>query len=219
MANFHELISGFHHFKQTHLLKEQEFFEALKHRQNPKTLVVACCDSRVDPAIILGCRPGDLFVVRNVAAMVPAVDEAAASDAVMSAVEYGVKHLAVEHIIVMGHSNCGGIHALLHPHKVAGEAYIEGWLKLAAPVAAELERERLHDGAMDELDMHRRGEEGAVLLSIENLLSYDWIEQRVQDNRLSLHALYYDMHEGRLNIWDAAREDFVCSSTLAGTGK
>ena len=102
MANFHELIEGFHNFREEYLLKETEFFEELKHGQNPHTLVIACCDSRVDPAIILGCRPGDLFVVRSVAALVPHADNASKPDAVMAAVEYGVKHLEVDNIVVMG---------------------------------------------------------------------------------------------------------------------
>ncbi len=212
MSSFHELIEGFHNFKEEYLLEEVEFFEALKHGQNPKTLVIACCDSRVDPAILLGCKPGDLFVVRNVAAIVPACHQTGASDAVMSAVEYGVKHLEVEHIVVMGHSNCGGIHGLLHPHEIAGESYISGWLKLAAPVIAELEKEAdLHHLP----DKHRRCEEGAVLLSIDNLLSYEWIADKVKAHKLNLHALYYDLHEGKLNIWDAQKEDFVCSSEIA----
>ena len=75
MTNFHELIEGFRNFREDYLLREAEFFETLKSGQNPRTLVVACCDSRVDPALLTGCRPGDLFVVRNVAALVPACGE------------------------------------------------------------------------------------------------------------------------------------------------
>lgn len=209
MANFHDLILGFHNFKEEYLMRESEFFEALKHGQNPKTLVIACCDSRVDPALVMGCKPGELFVVRNVAAIVPAHGQTAESDAVMAAVEYGVKHLEVKHIVVMGHSNCGGIHGLLHPHEVAQEQYISGWLKLAAPVVAKLEDEA---HKFQGCDIARRCEEGAVLLSVENLLSYDWIKEKVESNLLSIHAIYYDMHEGKLNIWDAEKENFVCSS-------
>lgn len=211
MSSFHDLIEGFHNFKEEYMLEETEFFESLKHGQSPKTLVIACCDSRVDPAILMGCRPGDLFVVRNVAALVPECSETSRADAVMSAVEYGVKHLKVEHIVVMGHSNCGGIHGLLHPHEIEHEAYISGWLKLAAPVIDELQK---HADVHQLPDKHRRCEEGAVLLSIDNLLSYEWIAERVQSAKLKLHALYYDMHEGRMYIWDAQQEDFICSSEL-----
>ena len=80
-ANFHDLIHGFHSFKESYFMKEREFFDALAHGQSPKTLVIACCDSRADPALLMGCKPGDLFVIRSVAAIVPSKDEAAHADA------------------------------------------------------------------------------------------------------------------------------------------
>ena len=103
MGSFHELIAGFHNFQESYLLKEKEFFDQLAHGQKPKSLVIACCDSRVDPAILLGGKPGDLFVVRSIAALIPPVGLSSPRDAVMSALEYGVKHLDVDHLIVMGH--------------------------------------------------------------------------------------------------------------------
>lgn len=208
-VNFHELIEGFQNFKESYLLKEHEFFDRLAHGQSPKTLVIACCDSRADPAILMGCRPGDLFVVRSIAALVPGAEEASDPDAVLAAVEYGVKHLDVDHIIVMGHSNCGGIHGALFPHKIADEKWISRWVSLASPVAEEIRREE--PGAGCEL-LARRTEEGAVLLSIENLLSYAWLRERVEAGTLSLHALYYDMKAKTMNIWNAEREDFEAIS-------
>lgn len=170
MQNFHELIQGFHNFKEDYFLREREFFSSLVHGQSPKTLVVACCDSRVDPAILMGCRPGDLFVARSIAAIVPDVEKAGEHDAVVSAVEYAVKHLDVRNIIVMGHSNCGGIHGLLHPEVVSKEPYISRWLCLAHPVLEELE----HEDPDEPADVRaRRCEEGTVLQSIDSLLSYD----------------------------------------------
>lgn len=204
-VNFHELIEGFHNFKESYLLKEHEFFDRLAHGQSPKTLVIACCDSRADPAILMGCRPGDLFVVRSIAALVLGAQDAGDPDAVLAAVEYGVKHLDVDHIIVMGHSNCGGIQGALFPHKIADEKWISRWVSLAHPVAEEIRREE--PSAEAEL-LARRTEEGAVLLSLENLLSYAWVREKVESGALSLHALYYDMKAKTMNIWNAEREDF-----------
>ena len=141
MQNFHDLVGGFHHFRANYFLKEKEFFEALAHSQSPKTMVIACCDSRTDPAIVLGCKPGDLFVVRSVAAIVPPPEKAGEYDAVMAAVEYGVKHLNVENIVVMGHSNCGGIAGLFNPHALKDERYINRWVSLACPAVHEIEEE------------------------------------------------------------------------------
>ena len=204
-ANFHELIEGFHNFREEYLLAEHAFFDRLAHGQSPKTLVIACCDSRADPAILMGCRPGDLFVVRSIAAIVPGESEAGDPDAVIAAVEYGVKHLAVEHVIVMGHSNCGGIHGLLFPEKIEDEKWISRWVSIARPVIDELVEEEPDEPLESRV---RRSEEGSVLLSIENLLSYPWVEERVKAGTLSLHALYYDMKGKTLNIWNAELEDF-----------
>lgn len=176
MDNFHKLIEGFHNFKQTYFLKERQYFESLEKAQNPKTLVVACCDSRVDPAILLHCKPGDLFVIRNVAALVPAVTQASNPCSVMSAIEYGV-NLNVEHIVVMGHSHCGGIHGLMAPETIAGETYIQDWVGIASPA---LERLQAITGDEDEKTRSRHCEEGAVLISLDNLLSYPWIAERVK---------------------------------------
>ena len=205
MDNFHKLIEGFPNFKQTYFLKERQYFESLEKAQNPKTLVVACCDSRVDPAILLHCKPGDLFVIRNVAALVPAVTQASNPCSVMSAIEYGVKHLNVEHIVVMGHSHCGGIHGLMAPETIAGETYIQDWVGIASPA---LERLQAITGDEDEKTRSRHCEEGAVLISLDNLLSYPWIAERVKNGQLKLHALYYDLSEGNLYRFSPDSEDF-----------
>ncbi len=231
MSNFHALVERFHNFREDYLMKEREFFDALKHGQDPHTLVIACCDSRVDPAIILGCRPGEVFVVRSVAALVPPADRSFSADAVMAAVEYGVKHLEVQSIVVMGHSNCGGIAGAMHPEKIAGERYISGWVQLANPVVEALRREEelspesaagdllKGDAVHDPAAFVRRCEEGAVLLSLENLLSYSWLQDRVEAGTLGLHALYYDMHAASLNLWNAEREEFVPSHEKKADGE
>ena len=205
MQNFHDLVGGFHHFRANYFLKETEFFASLAHSQSPKTLVIACCDSRTDPAIVLGCKPGDLFVVRSVAAIVPPPEKAGEYDAVMAAVEYGVKHLDVDHIVVMGHSNCGGIAGLFNPQAVRKERFTSKWISLACPAVERINEENSQEDLTQRM---RLSEEAAVLLSIENLLSYPWIEEAVQAQSLSLHALYYDMREGTLNVWNSEIEDF-----------
>lgn len=206
MDNFHQLLTGFHHFKQKYFLKERDYFESLEKQQNPKTLVISCCDSRVDPALLLNCKPGELFVIRNVAALVPDVTQAKSPCSVMAAIEYGVKHLDIEHIIVLGHSNCGGIHGLIEPESIASETYIQEWVSIASPALERLKRLTADEN-------HRRRErhceEGAVLVSLDNLLSYSWIFERVESGTLKLHALYYDLGEGELFRFSPDREDFL----------
>ncbi len=215
MPGFHDLIARFHNFREGILEKERDFFRELAQGQCPKTLVIACCDSRVDPAILMGVRPGDLFVVRSIAALVPSADTASEADAVMAAVEYGVKHLDVENIIVMGHSHCGGIAAAIAPESVANEPFIFGWVQLASGVVAEEREPRKCPLWRTPPELARRCEEGAVLQSIENLLSYEWVREKVEQGALHLHALYYDIERAELNVWNAEIEDFEPSPVVA----
>lgn len=206
MANLHQLLAQFHHFREEMLQEDAAFFTALAKSQNPHTLVIACCDSRVDPAVVMGCRPGELFVVRSVAALVPHQDRVTHPDAVISAVEYGVKHLEIRHIIVMGHSGCGGIHGLMHPSAVRHEEYISHWVGQAAGLISGLADEAASEDAQS---LTRRTEEGAVLLSVDNLMSYPWIAGRVADGSLAIHALYYDLHGHCISVWNHEKEDFA----------
>ncbi len=205
MENFHGLLEGFQNFKTKYYIEDRDFYSSLQGGQNPQCLLIACCDSRVDPAILLRCKPGDLFVVRNVAALVPSSSDATGPSAVMAAVEYGIKHLGIRHIVVMGHSNCGGIAGLLNPEKIEKEKHIRKWLAIAEPTL-----HRLDDLTHEESKRvrYRHCEEGAVLLSINNLLSYDWIRERVECNTLELHALYFDLGEANLYRYNKDKEDF-----------
>ena len=121
-----------------------------------------------------------LFAVRSIAAIVPDKDSAGEHDAVIAAIEYGIKHLQVHDIVVMGHSNCGGIHGLLNPERIRSEEFISRWVSLALPAVRRIDHE---NPGIDSRMRCRLCEEGAVLLSIENLLSYDWVHEPVQAGR------------------------------------
>lgn len=205
MTRFHDLVHGFRYFREEYFLKEKEFFEQLAHGQSPKTMVVACCDSRTDPAILLGCKPGELFVVRSIAALIAPQSKAGEYDAVVAAIEYGVKHLAVHDIVVMGHSNCGGIQGIFNPEKLASDQYVARWVSLACPVVEDVVRENPEASEKEKL---RLSEEAGVLYSMENLLSYPWVAEPVKAGKLSVHALYWDMNAGHLLIWNSQKEDF-----------
>ncbi|MCF0254017.1 MAG: hypothetical protein HUK26_06785, partial [Duodenibacillus sp.] len=151
-------------------------------------------------------HPGDIFVVRVVASVVPAAGRAAGRDAVMAAVEYGVKHLKVKHLIVLGHSNCGGVFGLMHPEKIAEDAFVLPWVS-----HLEEAHQRLQESLQGELGPRRSRltEEACALQSTANLLSYDWIRERVACHALHLHTWYFDLGEGDLLAYDAAKESFV----------
>ncbi|MCD8339600.1 MAG: carbonic anhydrase [Burkholderiales bacterium] len=205
MKNFHLLIKGFQNFKKEFYAEDRNFYEDLKHGQKPLCLVISCCDSRVDPAILLDCNPGELFVVRNVAALIPAEGQVSGPNSVLAAVEYGINHLHIKHIIVMGHSNCGGIAGLMNPHAICNESFIFTWLTIANSALDRINELTEDDDARTR---SRHIEEGAILLSINNLLSYDWIREKVDRKELELHALYIDIEEGNLYAYDPVSEDF-----------
>jgi len=132
MSSPKQLIEGFSRFREMHFAKDDTLYrELVEQGQTPKTLVVGCCDARVDPAIILDCAPGDLFVIRNVANLVPPAEDQGHYHGTSAALEFGVCELNVEHIIVLGHAQCGGIHALMEGAMHKKDSFIAEWMGIA----------------------------------------------------------------------------------------
>ncbi len=202
-----KIIHGFKHFRKAYFSDSTDLYARLKHGQMPGTLMIACCDSRVDPAHVTRSAPGELFVLRNVANLVPPYHPDSAFHGVSSAIEYAVRHLEVKHIIVMGHSGCGGIQTLMseewHDHP---SEFLTRWLSLAEPA-----RERVNTrlaGLSRELKL-RACEETSILLSMENLMTFPWIRERVEAGTLKIHGWYFNMNEGEMYDYDSEKEEFL----------
>lgn len=196
MQDLRKLIAGFKRFQKNYFKSDDMLYEELSKGQRPKVLVIGCCDSRVDPAIITDSRPGELFVVRNVANLVPPYEPDGHYHGVSSAVEYAVRFLNVEHVIVLGHSNCGGINALLRGSDDAliGE-FIDQWVAIAKPAREAVLRNLGHKP----LRLQQQAcEEASILISLENLLTFPWLARRVEAGTLSLHGWYFDLDMGKL---------------------
>lgn len=196
MKDIERFITGFRRFREDYFGSEYSPFEHLKQGQSPKTMIIGCSDSRVDPAILTDCAPGDIFTVRNVANLVPPFEENGGLHGVSAALEFAVCHLGVEHIIVLGHSQCGGINALMKGScGCKGGGFISRWMSIATParerVLAELPEK---DTALQQ----RAAEQAAILLSLENLHSFPWIDERVDRGELTLHGWYFDIAAGEL---------------------
>jgi carbonic anhydrase len=193
-------IAGFKRFKQQYFGQEKDRFALLRHEQNPKVLLIGCSDSRVDPAILTGCAPGELFVVRNVANLVPPCEHDGQFHGVSAALEYAVCHLEVEHIIVLGHSGCGGINALMHgiPNGRPGD-FIGRWVQIAKKGR---ERVLMELSGKEPEKQSRACEQAAILISLENLLTFPWIRERVDSGSLLLHGWYFDICTGQLYSYD-----------------
>ncbi|MDD3119617.1 MAG: carbonic anhydrase [Victivallales bacterium] len=206
MQDIARMIRGFRHFRRNYFSNDARLFERLKEGQNPRTLVIGCCDSRVDPALLTESAPGDLFVIRNVANLVPPYDHDTGFHGVSSGIEYAVKALEVRDIVVLGHSGCGGIAALLDHAMLEQTEYLRPWLSIAQPALNAVREELQHKPR--ELQC-RAGEEAALLVSLENLLSFPWIRERVEAGQLTVHGWYFDLHRGELLAFDPEQREFV----------
>jgi len=206
MSSPRQLIEGFSRFRERHFAKDDALFrELVEQGQTPKTLVVACCDARVDPALILDCAPGDLFVIRNVANLVPPAENQGHYHGTSAALEFGVRKLNIGHIIVLGHAHCGGIHALLEGDMQKEDVFISEWMGIADAARERVGREFADDGGVAR---QRACEQQAILVSLDNLMTFSWIRERVEQSTLALHGWYFDIERGELLGYSAAARQF-----------
>jgi len=187
-----DLIAGYRRFRSGTWQAERTRFEALSRLgQRPRALVIACSDSRTDPQMLFNARPGELFVVRNVANIVPPYGPDDQPHGVSSAIEFAVRSLHVRDIVVLGHAMCGGIKALLEdaPNEVLD--FVGHWVRIAEPA-----RQR----AMQAPKEQRQSicEHDAVHLSLGNLLTFPWIKDAVDAGHITLHGCFFDIRSGIL---------------------
>ncbi|NNM83517.1 MAG: carbonic anhydrase [Burkholderiales bacterium] len=188
-----KLLEGYGRFRRDHF--DSALFERLQSEgQMPKFLVLGCCDSRVDPAIILDCSPGDLFVIRNVANLVPPFENAGHYHGTSAALEFGVCNLGVAHVIVLGHSQCGGIRALMEGAGSDAGSFIGSWMQIA-----DSARKTVLARSLDQKNLLRECEMQAILGSLENLLTFPWVKSRVDEGSLQLHGWYFDIENAMLH--------------------
>lgn len=201
------LTRGYQSFLEGRFPGERARYQQLtENGQKPEVLLIGCCDSRVSPEVIFDAGPGELFVVRNVANLVPPCENDSESyHGTSAAIEFAVQALKVKHIVVMGHAHCGGIRAF---HEKAAPlssgAFITRWMSQIAPVA---ERLRLgdHSAATD----LRRLELAVVEQSLENLMTFPDVRARVEAGDLTLHGAYFGVATGLLYVRDPGTREFV----------
>lgn len=199
MTDISKFINGFKRFQANYFGRDQKLFGELKQGQNPSALVIACSDSRVDPAIITDCQPGDLFVVRNVANLVPPYEKGAGLHGVSTALEFAVCSLEVEHIIVLGHRQCGGIRALMQDGAEQKGEFIGNWMNIAVRARQRVLAELPSATPEEKLCAC---ETASILVSLENLQTFPWIKERVQQGSLMLHGWFFDIEHGSMVAYD-----------------
>jgi len=191
------LIDGYKRFYKKSFEKKQEFYGNLsKEGQSPKFLVISCCDSRVHPAQIMDTNPGDIFVIRNVANLVPVNEPDGKSHGTSAAMEFAVKHLNVKHIIVLGHSQCGGIKTLMEGEHFSNEySFVDPWMGIAKN--ARLSVLEKHKGKSFE-EQCTYCEKASIEISLNNLMTFPWIKEKCDSGKLNIHGWYFNIKTGAL---------------------
>lgn len=193
-------LDGYHRFRATRWREYREMFERLGLQgQAPQAMVITCSDSRIDPQMIFGVAPGELFVVRNVANLVPPYAPNADYHGTSAAVEFGVRFLKVSHVIVLGHARCGGVGALMGGRAADTTDFVMPWMQIAAPARA---RAQALGGDPDTIQRHCEHE--TVKVSLDNLLTFPWVAERVARGDLTLHGCFFDILVGTLWRLDEA---------------
>jgi carbonic anhydrase len=197
MPEFRTLIEGYRRFREGDYIAERRRWETLAEGQEPPVMVIGCCDSRVDPATIFDTSPGQMFVLRNVANLVPPYETGGGLHGASAAIEFAVVDLKVRHVVVLGHGACGGIKAALAGEEqgVPGRSFIDAWVAIV-----KKPRDRvLASGAADP---QRALELEAIKTSLANLRSFPFVREREADGRLKLHGAFFAIADGKLHILD-----------------
>ena len=199
------LLSGFKRYQAQYFGDDDSLYRQLSAGQKPNTLVIGCCDSRVHPPALLGTEPGEMFVVRNVANLVPPYGGRSEYDSVAAALEFAVQVLQVKRVIVLGHKGCGGIRGLMDNSAPKGSALAK-WLDIAdSAKSAALSAFR----QFPERNAYEMCEQIAILVSLNNLLSYPWLAEKVARQEVQLDGWYFDMQTGSLLGYDADQQAFA----------
>ncbi len=201
------LIDGYRSFLAGRLPEEQSRYRELAEQgQSPQIMVIGCCDSRVSPEVIFDARPGELFVVRNVANLVPPYSPDGQAHGVSAALEFGVAALKVQHIVVLGHAQCGGVKAFAEDAEPLSPGdFIGKWMSLMAPAAEKVGSR----GELSETEYLIRLEQANVANSLDNLMTFPRLRALVEMGRVSIHGAYFGVASGRLSVRDPLTGEFA----------
>lgn len=202
------LMAGFRKFRDKYFANEHPLYQRLSSAsggQTPKTLIIGCSDSRVDPAIITSASPGELFVVRNVANLVPPYEKLGGVHGVSSAIEFAVVNLKVENLIVLGHRQCGGIRALMTNQQSIPGGFVEKWVRIAQDAK---DRVLAKYAGESEENLCRHCELESIVTSLNNLRTFPFVKEAIDNNTLAVMGIYFDLEQGQLLEYDEDNGQF-----------
>ena len=200
------LIEGYGAFASGRLQSEQHRYRELAERgQTPEIMVIGCCDSRVSPEVIFDARPGELFVVRNVANLVPPFETGGTYHGVSAALEFGVGALKVKHIVVLGHAHCGGVRAYAEDAApISPGDFIGRWMSLMAPAADQVGPR----GSLSRAEYLVHLEKASVANTLDNLMTFPRLRKLIERGVVTLHGAYFGVAAGELSVLDQATGEF-----------
>ena len=200
------LIDGYGAFAAGRLRSEQDRYRELSERgQTPEIMVIGCCDSRVSPEVIFDAKPGELFVVRNVANLVPPYEVEGKYHGVSAALEFGVGVLKVKHIVVLGHAQCGGVQAYAEDAEpISPGDFIGRWMSLMAPAAQKVGAR----GDLPRAEYLERMEKASVVNTLDNLMTFPRLRKLIERGSVTLHGAYFGVAMGALSVLDRATGEF-----------
>jgi carbonic anhydrase len=204
------LTEGYRSFLEQRFPAERRRFAQLAESQTPEILVISCCDSRVSPSAIFDAGPGELFTIRNVANLVPPYQPDENYHGTSAALEFAVQALEVKHIVVLGHATCGGVKAYAQKAKPLSEGnFIGKWVSLVEPAVAKA-------GDPKAPNYLTRLEYAVVAQGLENLMTFPFVKERVEDGRLQLHGAHFGVSSGSLVVRDPETGSFQPPLDTAG---
>jgi carbonic anhydrase len=199
------LVHGYLSFRAGRLRTEQDRYRELAEAgQSPETMVIGCCDSRVSPEVIFDARPGELFVVRNVANLVPPYAPDGQAHGVSAALEFAVAALKVKYIVVLGHAHCGGVKAYAEDAEPLSPGdFIGKWMELMAPAAAKVAR-----AGLTPAEYLEKMEQASVVNSLDNLMTFPRLRKLIERGSVSIHGAYFGVAKGQLSVLDRETGEF-----------
>ena len=209
MSSFPEnLTDRFRRFRHRHFGPNADHYEELAaHGQDPEVMVISCCDSRVDPETIFSAMPGELFVMRNVANLVPPFETGGKFHGVSSAIEFAILNLRIKHLVIMGHSGCGGVKAALDQHAAiqTDAQFISRWMSMLDDARLKvLAAHQMRPAAERQAALEKEG----IKNSIRNLRTFPFVATQEEKGRLSIHGAYFDISTGTLSVLNHSRNEF-----------
>jgi len=200
------LIDGYGAFSSGRLQSEQDRYRELaEHGQTPEIMVIGCCDSRVSPEVIFDARPGELFVVRNVANLVPPYETDGKYHGVSAALEFGVGVLKVKHIVILGHAHCGGVRAFAEgAEPISPGDFVGRWMSLMAPATAKVGPRE----SMSQPEYLERMEKASIVNTLDNLMTFPRLRKLIERGEVMPHGAYFGVAKGELSVLDRATGEF-----------